>query len=58
MDPNEPFYLYQTPPIQKITENKWNERLDTAECVPSALFYFALDNKIKETITGIYLRDI
>jgi len=55
-DPSEPFYIYQSPPIQKVTKYHWNKTLDEAECVPSALFYFALEDKGKETPERIYLK--
>jgi len=54
--PEDSFYLYQSPPIQKVTQYHWHKSLDEAECVPSALFYFALDDKTKETPDKIYVK--
>jgi len=55
-DPLELFYLYQSPPVQKVTPHKWNQTLEEAECVPSGLFYFSLEDKSKETASRSYLK--
>lgn len=41
------FYLYQSPPVQIVNERSLNKTLEEYECVPSAIFYFGLEDKGK-----------
>lgn len=45
MNPNWDFYLYQTPPVQKITQYNWSRTLEEAEMVPNVLLYFGTDQR-------------
>ena len=45
MDPNWDYYLFVTPPLQKITSKNWGLSLNEFECVPSGIFYFALTDR-------------
>jgi len=42
------FYLFQTPPFQRIAGKLLNQTFDDAECVPSAIFYFAFEDRDSE----------
>jgi len=54
VNPNWDFYLYMTPPVQKITSYNWNKTLEEAEMVPNMLLYFGTDKpleNVKEFLT-------
>jgi len=40
----EPFYLFQCPPIQKVTSKMWHQTLEEAGCVPRVIYRFALED--------------
>jgi len=47
VNPNWDFYLYQTPPVQKITQYNWTKTLEEAEMVPNVLLYFGTDQPLE-----------
>lgn len=47
VDPTWDFYLYQTPPVQKITQYVWNKSLEDSEMVPNTLLYFGTNQPLE-----------
>lgn len=43
-NPSIEFYIYQTPPVQKITPKNENISLYDYDCVPGGLFYFGVND--------------
>ena len=39
VDPSWDFYLFQTPPVQKVTPQNWSKSLEESDMVPNALLY-------------------
>lgn len=43
---NLPYYLYMTPPVEKLTGMMLRQTFYEKDCVPSGLFYFGCDVQI------------